>query len=518
MSGARRARGTAQTVAANTFWYSLEMAVSALAALLTSIPVARVIGPRRLGYFAYVQWLTSVSGRLAMVGIPAATRKYMAEYLGRGEARIAWAIFRRSLRVQSYIALGVAAAGAALVWSWVEPSYRVCSLVLVMGVAPRMLAYIPSNANNAAENMRANFPGALLNSVVTVSLVNLSLWAGWGLTGVAASFMAGDTVELAVKMRMTRGWLRPAPGTGLPEELRRRLWRFSAQSLALMSVNMVVWDRSDLVLLKLLDKDIRQVTFFVLAFNVAERVLMVPRAFSTMIGISVMAEYGRDRAKLYRVASGAAKYALLVSAPVMLGLAAVSSPLIRVLYGAQYLPTIPVLWIGAALAVAKPLLAPAQSLMQAEERQGFLIRWSLVCAAANVGLDAALIPVWGARGAMLANGLAQGMAVIGVWVKAVRSFPLVAPVGAVGRILASGLAMGAPVWLLCGTPLPAAVQLGLGIPMGAALYAGMVRALGILEESDRGPLLRAAERLPGGLRGRAEGLVRWLTRAGAGAQ
>ncbi len=516
MSESKPPQSTAQKVATNTFWYGLEVVLSTVAALLTSIPVARIIGPEKLGYFAYVQWLTHMSGTLAMVGIPIATRKYMAEYLGRNEPGIVWAVFLRGLRAQAYIALGLLAAGIPLVLRFVEPSYRTCSLLLLINLVPRMLGYIPSNANNAAENLRANFPGAALNCLLVVGLVNLSLQLGWGLTGVAASFLVGTSAELAAKMVMTLRWLHPVQGARLPATMRRRMLRFSGQSLVLMSLNIVVWDRSDLIFLKMLDKDIRQVTFFVLAFNLIEKILMLPQAFSTMMGVSVMAEHGRDQAKLYRVSSLAAKYALLASVPATWGAAALSSPLIRLLYGPQYVPTIPVLRIGAVLAAAKPLLPPVGSLMQAQERQGFLIRWGMVCAAINVLLDMLLIPWAGARGAMLANGVAQTVAIAGVWAKAAASFPLVIPLAALARTLMSGAVMAGAVALIGQAPLPAAIRLALGVPAGALIYFAMIRAFAILDHADQRRLVQLAGRMPARLSRWAQSGIRLLVPASVG--
>jgi O-antigen/teichoic acid export membrane protein len=392
---------------------------------------------------------------------------------------------------------GLLALGAALIAKAVEPGYHVIGLLMLSTVAAKMVVCIPSNANSAAENWRANFIGTALNCLVTVSMVNVSLRAGWGLTGVAASMTAGMVLELLVKMVLVLRLLTRVPGAVLPADLRKRMVRFSGQGFVLLILQIVVWDRSDLVFLRILDKDKSQVTFFALAFNLIDKILYLPQAFSQVVGASVMAEYGRNPSTLHRFVSTALKYGLLVSVPVMVGTAAISSSLIRVSYGIKYLPIIPVLAIGALLATVKPLLGPLQSLFQAKEKQGFLIKWTIGCAVVNIVLDITLIPLAGARGAMAANGLAQVLAIAGIAIMARRKFSVRVDPGVMVKIATAGAMMAAVVWSVQQVGAPLWVELACGIPLGALVYVLALRLLRVLDQSDGPRLQHLAGRVPG---------------------
>ena len=74
-----------RTIARNTGWYGLENAISFVVGLSTSIAIARTLGPTKMGYIIYVIWIASVVSSLGGMGIPATTRKYMAEFLGMGD-------------------------------------------------------------------------------------------------------------------------------------------------------------------------------------------------------------------------------------------------------------------------------------------------------------------------------------------------------------------------------------------------------------------------------------------------
>ena len=82
---------------------------------------------------------------------------------------------------------------------------------------------------------------------------------------------------------------------------------FATQSVMGMLLTLVVWDRSELFLLKHLSPDIRQLAFYSVAFGLAERLLLFPTIFAAASGASIYAQYGRDRSRLpaMTAASGA---------------------------------------------------------------------------------------------------------------------------------------------------------------------------------------------------------------------
>src|SRR5262249_4914686 len=162
-----------------------------------------------------------------------------------------------------------------------------------LAILPRMIGLIPSQANNAAELMKRNTGPSLTGGLVNIGLTWFSLWAGWGLFGVAASLAAGATVELILKLRSVQDWVGAQQAgaqqdSAIPAELKRRMFTYSAHGLVLMLLNVVVWDRSDLVILKLLNHVPGQVTFFSLSFNLTERLLMIPNSFGGSLSATMM--------------------------------------------------------------------------------------------------------------------------------------------------------------------------------------------------------------------------------------
>src|SRR5437660_6026373 len=99
-----------RTIARNSFWFGVETFANLFLTFFTSIVIARSVGPAKLGYFLYLWWIASVAGTIGSLGIPAATRKYMSEYFGRGQMGVVRTVFYRTLRLQVLIAGVITAA------------------------------------------------------------------------------------------------------------------------------------------------------------------------------------------------------------------------------------------------------------------------------------------------------------------------------------------------------------------------------------------------------------------------
>lgn len=498
-----------RTIASNSFWNGLEMVGSVVVAFATSIPMARVIGPERMGYFNYVQWLTNLSGMVGLLGIPGATRKYMAEYLGAGKPEVARAIFRATLKLQTMIASAVVAVGLSLVLWGAPPDYRWISFSLVLSLWPGMVASIPSQANVAGERMAFNTVGSLASYVINIATVTVSLLLGWNLLGIAIGVLVFRAVDCGIRLFLVRRWLSGVRAVPLPSEVKRKMTTFSGFNMVLMVLNMIVWDRSDMVFLRHLVRDTAQISFFSGAISLIDRVQAIPAAFGTAAFATIQAQYGRDRLELPKVASNALWYGFVCSTPLLIGLAAMSAQVIPFLYGAKYMPTIPVLAVAALLAIPKCLVAPAWSMMEAEALQGFLVGWLIFCAIINIGLDILLIPRLGAMGAAIANGIAQLLLPLGLVWRVHSLFGLTFRWGATARLLLSGGVMAAVV-LAIASRFAAWWGMAIEVLLGAAVFMLCMRLAHVLRGDDRQRLLLLEALLPTPLRSSFTWMVLFL--------
>jgi O-antigen/teichoic acid export membrane protein len=267
----------------------------------------------------------------------------------------------------------------------------------------------------------------------------------------------------------------------------------------LMVLNIVVWDKSDLFILKLTNPGIAgnlQVTFFSIAFSLTDRMLMAPSAFSGGVKATMMAQVGREGERVVETTVTGARYAFLVAVPLLAGMAAVSRPFVLAAYQAAYRPMIPVLMITALMAVSKALGLAPTSLFQAVERQSYLIRVGCLCGAIDIGLDFLLTPKHGAIGAACANGIAQTLAALLLWAKLDRDFRPNLRLGAVARIAVSGAAMAAAAFAASLLPFSNYATLAASIAAGGVAWFLALRFTRALDRSDAERLWRLGEQLP----------------------
>ena len=263
-----------KTIAKNTGWYGLENIVNAVITLFTSIAIARYLGPSKNGYIVYVSYIASVVAGLGGVGVPATTRKYMAEFFGMGDRGTARYIYLRTLLLQA--GLATLATGGLLIWVLgdANPNYKLAAALLVLSIWPEWSTTSRQWPIRQPNRCRQMCPPPSLQLSPT------SFWSGNGRSSLGRSrcrprcaphASRGFSCAFFPTLKRVLAW-----GTThvQPPELARRMMKFSFQSVASMLVNQIVWGRSEVILLKILSTDIRQVAFYSAAFSMAEQLLM----------------------------------------------------------------------------------------------------------------------------------------------------------------------------------------------------------------------------------------------------
>jgi len=508
-------RSNTKTIARNTAWYGLENVINAVVGLSTSIAIARTLGPSKMGYIIYMIWIAQVVSSLGGMGIPATTRKYMAEFLGMGDRGTARFIYLRTLLLQSLLAT-VATTGLLL---WVlrdaAGEYKLASALIVLSIWPSMVNFISAQANVATEELSTNLPASVVSTIVFFIGVAATVVLKLGVVGFGASMLAMRLADFLVRVFPTFARIFAWETTHVfPTGLRKRMTAFAWQSVTSMIVALVVWDRSEFFLLKHLCPDIRQVSYYSVAFSMAERLLISSMIFGSATGATIFAQYGRDKTRLSDLAASAFRYLALTSIPLHLIAASLAVPALLLLYGNDYRGAAFVVMLAPLLCMPKAFIGPVQSLLESNERQRYIILATVLAGIVDVGVAWWLIPVHGAVGACIANGAAQLTAVGLMWTIGIRLYKVKLPwlqlakIGSIS-ILASLTAHFIAIHL---EPLWAIL---LGGSASMVVLFGLLYALRVLELQDHDRFKILAGMLPGPLVGPASKLLAVLTRHGA---
>lgn len=403
-------------IAKNTGWYGIESVISFVVTLFTSIVIARTLGPSKMGYMIYVMWIASIVSSLGGMGIPATTRKYMAEFLGLGDRGTARYVYLRTLVLQS--GLATLATGGILVWIYfdAQSGYGLASALVALSIWPSMVNSISAQANVAAETLSANLPGSVVSVIIFFIAIMATAILKWGVIGVGASLLAMRTVDFLVRVVPTFHRIHSWESEHLyPPGLGARMVSFAWQSVASMILAIIVWDRSEFFLLKRFCSDIRQVAYYSVAFNMSERLLISASVFGAASGATIFAQYGRDKSRLAGIAASTFRYLAMTSIPLHLIASSLAVPALLLLYGKAYHGAAAVVTLAPLLCLPKAFLSPAQNLLESSEKQGYVIGATIFAGMMDIGVAWYLIPKYGAVGACIGSGAAQILAVGTMW-------------------------------------------------------------------------------------------------------
>lgn len=508
-----------RTILRNTAWFALENVISFGASLISSFLIARTLGPVRMGYLVYVMWVVNIASSLGGIGIPATTRKYMAEFIGANERGAARHIYLRTLLAQAGTATVATLGSLVWVFLYVTPEYRTAAILLVLSIWPSMVNSVSAFANVATEDLSSNLPASVASTLTFFVTILLTVILHWGVLGVASSMLTMRVVDFTVRFvptyRRVNGWR--GEGAAVPADLQRRMQSFALQSLTGMLLTLVVWDRSEVLLLKHFSSDIRQVAFYSVAFGLAERLLVFPTVFASATGASMFAQYGRDRSRLPALTASSARYLGLTSIPLHIIATALAGAALLTFYGKAYAGALVVATAAPLLCGAKAFLTPVQILFETLERQTYFIYATLGASVIDVAVAIALIPRYGALGAAIGSGVAQMICVGTLWWLAIHKHKVQLPWLFFGKVTGIS-AVAAIVGYLCVMRTPPVVGLILGGVLSTLTFLALAGLARVFEPEDLNRFKVLVESCPAALAAPVNLTYSWLSSRMDGAQ
>jgi O-antigen/teichoic acid export membrane protein len=505
-----------RTIARNTGWSGLETAISSIVALFTSVFIARYLGPSKNGYIVYVSFIAYVVSSLGGMGISATTRKYMAEFLGLGDRGTARFIYCRTLLLQTILA--TLATGGLLFWVMRSAAgeYKLASILIVLSIWPSMVNSISSQANAATEDMATNLPASVVSALTYFAAITATVVLKWGVTGVGASLLSMRAADFLVRFFPTvKRVLAWDAAHGHPRELRARMTSFAWQSLVSMAVALVVWNRSEVLLLGKFCADIRQVGFYSIAFSMADQLLVGATIFGTAAGTTIFAQYGRDKSRLPELTASAFRYLALTSIPLHFISAALAASALLLFFGHAYADAAMVVMLAPLLCMPKAFVGPVQSFLQSTERQSYVILATVLAGIVDIGVAWYLIPAHGAVGACIGSGAAQLMAAGMMWAVGIHVYKMKLPWLLVAKITLISVLASLTAFCIAVRLKPAWAILCGGSASLIILF-GLLYLMRVLEPEDRDRFMLLAEMLPKPLVGPAERIISLLVRPALG--
>lgn len=383
-------RATGRLIAGNALTQLLVRGGAVVLGVVTVGLLARSLGPSDFGawttalaYVGLFTFLTDFGFVQVAVQRMAAEPEREAEWLGALTTARAGA---------SVLALAVCLLGLPLLGAEndIRPLTLVLSLTILAAVPTALLAVFQSR-------LQAGLTMSLLalQSVLWLGFVLLLWMSSAELLTFAWAFVAVAMVTGVAQVLATRRFAVIALRRGLA--LWRPLTRV-ALPLGIAGILVTVYYRIDQVMLFNL-RGPREAGIYGAAYRILDPLHFFPAAVMSSLLPVLAAAKGRDPMRIARLVQAGADYLTVVSLPVLGTSIALSSPLIRLVFGpgfegaAALLPILMLAFVFVCFGYLAGYLIPVANL------QWRYAGYAALGAVVNVGLNAAFIPAYGAHAA-----------------------------------------------------------------------------------------------------------------------
>ncbi|MBI3815870.1 MAG: flippase [Nitrospinae bacterium] len=478
---------TRARLASNTLYNLINSTLAGIFGIATSIITARVLGSTLLGEYSYILWLIGILTLIINAGLPMAVTKYIAEYAGKNDLAAARGIFSAVLRLEIVSSIIVSLLLASISYLLSSETLRMSLLLLSsINIIPIALSRIYYSAAAGLQKYRILAKASLITSPIQFMLILLTLLSGYSVTGLITANIIGSVLNLSILGYFIKREFKGIPGQTplLDISLKKRITKYSLGVSGIILIDAVVWQKSEVFFLERFSSA-PEIAFYSLAFTIGYMAMQIPAVFSSLLMPYFSEIYGQgDKKRLADGYTDSTRYLAFIAFPIGICGAALSAPLIELVYGREYigasLPAQIILIINSFGAVSRA----SSSILYGTEEQSFILKWGSVIAVLNIMLDFLLIPRYGAIGAAIANSSAQMAGVIGGAVYVSRGFDIPYPLRPVLKIFASSVLTGLCIYTAY-TLLNGYTGIMLSILLSPFVYFVSLFIFGAIDERDR---------------------------------
>jgi O-antigen/teichoic acid export membrane protein len=271
-------------------------------------------------------------------------------------------------------------------------------LILGLSVIPDSLTYVAQSI--LLGQRRFGAPAGILTGVSLFKVTggSLVMLTGGNLLQLAWVWVAGSVLGMGLMLLLA---VRSVGGVKLSDWLDWsplvRHWRVALSFLFLTSLA-TLETQADTILLSSFH-DEREVGLYGAATTLAYSLIMFAQAYRFAV-YPLMSRFARQAPeKVARLYAQSLRYLAILVLPMVAGMMVLSPQIVPFVFGPHFQPTIRVLEILSLTLIFMFLNEPNVRMMLVHDRQNQIFLFLMSSATANILLNLALVPAWGAVGA-----------------------------------------------------------------------------------------------------------------------
>ena len=492
------------SLAKNTLYNFLFRGTGLFFGFITSIVVARILGPEKLGEYSLAFWILTMVGFLVNLGLPTTVTKYISEYSGKKDYKSTGLILRNCSRwvfwagIILTILLFIFAPLLANLYQ--KPYLSLYLRIGSLGMIPMgLLAIYMAGFSGFLRYDLIAFLTFILSPLTFLLILLVMILKGEVESLFWISFIS-NFLGLFLYFNFYHSKKFPLTKENLPLELKNKLIDYSKSIFIILLLEAFLWERFELLFLGAFSTE-RQVAFYNLGFNLANKViLLLPGAFAGVLLPTMSEAYGgAQRERLLSIHYNSTRYLALLVFPLCAGGIFLSSRIITSIYGAEYLPSAFIFSIILLAGAFGALSQASSSLLYSLEKQKVILRFYILSVFLKLVLNLIFTRKYQALGAVWVSFSAQAFFGLGIiiYVYAIflkEKFPLIP----ILKIILASVLMGILVYFLSSF-LPGIYGLVICILLGIIFYPIFLAFVRGLEKLDFDLASRYIAKLPFGL-------------------
>ncbi|MCI0479040.1 flippase [Candidatus Uhrbacteria bacterium] len=433
-------------IAKNALLLTMATAGQKVVAFVAFTIVARLIGREMTGVYFYAISVTSIFVTFMDLGMTPVVIRAMA-----GAREDGMRLFSAALRAKVFLA--PLAVSAALIYAIAFGADRV-TLLTVMVACLVMTAdtvhLVLYGTLRGKQDLRPESIGMFVGQILTASASVAAAWYGFGPVGLAGALLVGSVWNVAWSAYRSRGaGFRLIP----PRSTDYRRLALEALPFGIAGISVKVYSYVDSLFINVFHGP-ASVGLYAVAYKLTYALQFLPLTFVAALYPALSSAYAKkETADLRNTFLGSLRLMAAIGFPLSAGLSALSPKIIPLLYGQEFLGTVPAFTILPWVLLPIFLDFPIGSLLNATHRAHLKTTAMVLTMVLNVALNAALVPAYGPVGAAWAG-------VVSFWcLYAIGAWFTRDMVGGIGKylwltvrgLLAAGVSWYA--WAVIGAPM-----------------------------------------------------------------
>lgn len=332
-----------------------------------SIALARMLSPEDFGTIALLYLFTGIASAFVDSGFSVALIQKQ-DVTHTDESTVFWF----NLTMGLIVALALAAAAPAIATFFDKNILVPLTWVMALNIVISALGSVHGTLLNKRLDFKAQMKIGAVTTIVSGGTAVVMAWYDYGVWALAALTLTGSLVT-TILLWLFSDW-RPRWVFSL--DSARRLFGFGGYMLASGMLDIAYNRIYTLLIGKFYGT--RELGFYNRAESTKQLPCGVLTGILSRVALPIFSAAAHDALQLRRGVQLALRVMMLLNIPMMLGLAVVAEPLVLVLFGAQWLPSVPIMQILCIGGIVWPLHVINLNVLMAQGHSHLFFRLEVV--------------------------------------------------------------------------------------------------------------------------------------------